>query len=90
MKHSRREYPGVIYFFKCVTAPYYKVGSAKLWKQRRKVYSGPIAIEKLFFVRKVQDRFVSETMFKMFLEGIGYLPVHGRTGRKNTDWFRLA
>jgi hypothetical protein len=79
--------PGYVYFFKSITPGYYKAGCTIDWKKRSRGYSGPAAVEKLYFCRPVPDRFYAETQLKIFLENAGYKPVGKSNRRRICDWF---
>ena len=89
LRQSRADKPGFVYFFKCITPGYYKAGCTVNWENRRRNYSGPARVEKMYFLRPVRDRFYAETFLKIFLENAGYKPC-GKSGRKRVcDWFTL-
>ena len=87
-KKSKKK-PGFVYFFKCITPGYYKAGCTVRWKKRQRAYSGPAAVEKLYFLRPVPDMFYAETQLKIFLENAGYKPCGKGSRRRITDWFTL-
>jgi hypothetical protein len=84
-KLKKKKTPGYVYFFKSITPGYYKAGCTTHWERRKRSYSGPSAIARLFFLRPVPDQFYAETLLKIFLENQGYKPAAGRM----CDWFVL-
>ena len=87
LKHGKRpgkkKTKGVLYFFRSETG-YFKVGCTTMWEKRRKTYTGPSSIERLFFVRPVPDMFYAEMHMRIFLRNHGYK--HHKGGCFG-DWF---
>ena len=83
-KTKKNKRPGFLYFFKCITPGYYKVGFTKDWKQRKGNYSGPSAIKRVYFVRPVADMSYAEVHMKLFLTKWGFT----QTSFKS-DWMEL-
>ena len=86
---TTKRIPGFVYFFKCITPGYYKAGCTQSWKKRKRAFSGPAAVERLYFVRPVPDKFYAETHLKIFLENAGYRPVSKSNRARICDWFML-
>ena len=90
MRHKgkkKKRKPGFVYFFKSITPGYYKAGCTICWKKRKRAYSGPAAVERLYFLRPVRDKFYAETQLKIFLENAGYKPVGKSNRARICDWF---
>ena len=78
----KKPVPGFIYFFESVTKGWFKAGRTADWKARKRHYTGPSEIKKIFFVRAVSDMWKAEEQLLAFLDAHGYHRKH-----KKTEWF---